>query len=108
MRKRTLAALVSACALVSGVEIAVADTNLFVTQADFGGSQFAPGGKQQISGSTVVTNPNPVPSGEIQQTNWTGMGFYNSSTTGGGGGTIAPSDSLGDTLAYPATSLGGL
>ena len=83
MRKRTLAALVGASALVVGVKIAPADTNLFVTEADFGGSQYAPGGSEPQPGPYhIVQNPNPVPNGQIKQTNWEGIGLYNSSTTG--------------------------
>jgi len=109
MRKRTFAALVGATALVTGAKIAAADTQLFATEADFGGSQFAPGGIQPLPGPyRIVTNPGTVPMGQVQQTNYTGIGFYNSSTTGAGGGTVGPSDSLGDPLTYPATTLGGL
>jgi fibronectin-binding autotransporter adhesin len=109
MRKRTFAALVGATALVTGAKIAAADTQLFATEADFGGSQFAPGGSQPLPGPyRIVTNPGTVPMNQIQQTNYTGIGLYNSSTTGAGGGTVGPADSLGDPLTYPATSLGGL
>jgi len=103
--------LLVASLLVSAatVEIAAADVQLFATEADFGGSQYAPGGSQPLPAPyRIVTNPNPVPLGQIQQTNYTGLGFYILSTTSHGGGTVAPTDSLGDVLTYPATSLGGL
>jgi len=109
MRKATFAALVGATALVVGVEIAAADTPLFVTEADFGGSQYAPGGSNPVPQPyRIVTNPNPVPAGQIQQTNYLGMGLYSNATTGAGGSTVTPIDTLGDTLTFPATSLGGL
>ncbi|MGA2443573.1 MAG: autotransporter-associated beta strand repeat-containing protein, partial [Tepidisphaeraceae bacterium] len=116
MRKATFAALAGATALVVGVEIAAADTPLFVTEADFGGSQFAPGGSSPVYNPNlpsppyyyIGTNSNSVPAGEIKQTNYIGMGYYTSTTTGKAGGTIGPSDSVGDQLTYPATSLGGL
>ena len=108
MRKATFAALVGASAMVVGVKIAPADTNLFVTQADFGGSQFAPGGSQAAlvnGGYQVVNNPNPVPAGQAKQTNYEGLGFYESSGTNQG--LVGPSDTLGDPITYPNTSLGG-
>jgi autotransporter-associated beta strand protein len=107
MRKATLAALVGASALVVGVQFSSADTLLFGTEADFGGSQYAPGGSSPATSPyRIVQNPNPVPNGQIKQTNWLGLGFYSNSVTGAGGGAVSTLDSAGDTLTYPATSLG--
>jgi autotransporter-associated beta strand protein len=115
MRKAKLAALVSATALVAGIKVSSADTLLFGTQADFGGSRFAPGGSSPLSGLfspsgsyQVIQNPNPVPPGEIKQTNWLGFGSYNPATSGGGGGLVNPQDQYGDSIVFPNTSLGGV
>jgi fibronectin-binding autotransporter adhesin len=109
MRKATFAALVGATALVVSAKYVSADTLLFGTQADFGGSQYAPGGSEPLpSPYRTVVNPNPIPNGQIQQTNWLGIGYYDSDTSGGSGGTISPIDSLGDSITYASTSLGNV
>jgi autotransporter-associated beta strand protein len=113
MRKaRTFAALAGASALVVSAEFAKAQVQwgqeLFATQADFGGSQYAPGGSEVavVNGTpTTVTGPGSVPAGQPQQTNNVGIGFYE--TSGTLEGTVAPIDSLGDPIVYNNTSLGG-
>ena len=113
MRKATFAALVGASALVVGVDFAAAQVQvgaqLFATQSDFGGSQYAPGGSQAVlanGGHPPVHGPGSVPMGQIQQTNWEGIGYYASSGTDEG--LVGPSDSAGDPLVYANTSLGGV
>src|ERR1700677_3103286 len=88
MRKsRVLASLVGASAMVVWARLGNADTSLWTTEADFGGS----------------TNyaPNPPPAGQPQQTGWAGWGLYVS-----GRGTVRAEDGFGNPITYSATSLG--
>jgi autotransporter-associated beta strand protein len=88
MRKATFAALAGATALVVGIDFACADTSLFNTVADFGGSK--------------ALSPNPYtgyPS-EPVETHWEGMGYYVSGTSA-----VAPSDTLGLPITYQTTTL---
>jgi autotransporter-associated beta strand protein len=65
MRRSRVVALLSASALAAVAQFAVADQALFTTQADWGGSTYA---------------PNPPPGSQPQQNSWLGMGWYNQTT----------------------------
>jgi autotransporter-associated beta strand protein len=58
-------ALISASAFAAVANVAVADTSLLSTKADWGGSTFA---------------PNPPPGAEPQQVAWQGVGLYQNGT----------------------------
>ncbi len=119
MRRSRVAALLSAAAFAVSAKVASADTNLFVTEADFGGSAYAPMGTNPIPAAYVgnplghTYDPNynvntNSPGAQATQTNWLGIGTYNSATSGTGGGTVDDTDSLGNTVSYSNTSLGGV
>jgi len=72
-----LAASASVCA--AGAGIALGDTLLFSTAADFGGSSYA---------------PKPPPPGEPQQAGWQGWGYYD------GAGRFSPVDSQSNPIVY--------
>lgn len=62
MRRSRVLALLGASAIAAVARFAVADTSLLSTEADWGGSSFA---------------PNPPPGTEPQQAGYQGMGWYN-------------------------------
>ncbi len=87
MRKsRVLASLLGASAVVVRAKLGLADTSLWTTEADFGGSSYA---------------PNPPPAGQPLQTGYQGWGNYDA-----GRGTVLPTDYYGNPMTYSTTPLG--
>ncbi|MGD0464776.1 MAG: hypothetical protein ABSB74_20010, partial [Tepidisphaeraceae bacterium] len=127
MRKRKALALVAVSALAASAKIGLADTSLFTTQGDFGGSAavgpaidhgyygFVGGNSTDPNlGGTSPGSSNAIPTAASiaagQETGYEGWGYYD------GAGNIIhtdPSfngmgyDSQGNTITFNATPLGG-
>jgi autotransporter-associated beta strand protein len=88
MRKATIAALAGATAFVVVADFTRADTSLFYTTPDFGGSK-------QLSPNPYTGYPS-----EPTETGYQGFGNYSNTTSG-----VAHFDSLGNAITYQTTSL---